>query len=194
MEKSGWRRRRERRQGDRPKGGHRPRCLDSYVTTQASLRLTSYTGMLSRVWPLFSPLPRDEAQRTHIHLQVQNSHSKNTSCPERGNCYELLWMPWLCPYWLLSRTEALRRDKRSGLLSTILRKMSITNKQVAKTWCSISQICPFPEKLQKCHPAMPAFLPHQVALRHLHPLPVYPVPVLLLYPCYHVKAQPFFKA
>lgn len=43
------------------------------------------------------------------------------------------------PDYVNSGKEGLGRDKRSGLLSTILGKMSVTNKQVVKPWCSVSR-------------------------------------------------------
>lgn len=97
--------------------------------------------------------------RTLINLQGQNSHSTNTPCPERGNCYELLLIAWFYQFWSLSRREGLWRGKRSGLLSPVLWKMSGTNEHAARAWWYTSSMCSFPGKLQKCHPVKPALPP-----------------------------------
>ena len=142
--------------------------------------------MLPRVWSQFLPPHRDEPQENTYKSSSTKEPLKKYSLPWKRELLWMLWMlwmPWLHPFWWLSRKEGLKRDKRSGLLSTIPWKMSITNNQVAKTWCSITKTCPFPEKLQKCHPVMPAWLPHQ----GMPPSPTCLL-VFLLYPCYHLRA------
>ena len=151
---------------------------DRHVRLRASLRLISRMTIVLRIEPLFSPLHTDQPQEN---TEV-SSHRRATQQTLPALKKEIVRSCFEGPNYVDAGHFQERRDFREvRLLPTILRKMSVINKQRARhdvllldmplpreasenvtqsyLSCFLTRVCP-----STCHPHVlcsPSSLPHQ---------------------------------
>lgn len=110
IERSGWERR-DRRQGDGPKEDTARQPDSSPHRLPWASPPTQ--GDAAQGFGLSSH-PQMKVNPRKIHTNLKDKASQNTLCPDRGNCYELLWMPWFVPFWWLSRKGRWKEIRGQG--------------------------------------------------------------------------------